>query len=229
MTTMNLQLVDDIHILTLTNADNGGDNRLTTKVIGEYFAALDIVEKYQGNTALVLTCEHEKTFCTGINLDWLTQQNDAGRQQFFVAFETLLCRLALLNAPIVACINGNAYAGGAILACAADYRLMRSDRGRFCFPEVNIKIPFSPATHDIAQLLPNKQALKDMMLMGTAYTGKQCAELQIVDSIHPASQLQDQAIALATTLATKDRNTFTIIRNLMRPAIQAHLNRLTSE
>jgi len=106
---------------------------------------------------------------------------------------------------------------------------MRSDRGRFCFPEVNIKIPFSPATHDIAQLLPNKQALKDMMLMGTAYTGKQCAELQIVDSIHPASQLQDQAIALATTLATKDRNTFTIIRNLMRPAIQAHLSRLTSE
>lgn len=229
MTTMNLQLVDDIHILTLTNADNGGDNRLTTKVIDEYFAALDIVEKYQGNTALVLTCEHEKTFCTGINLDWLTQQNDAGRQQFFVAFETLLCRLALLNAPTVACINGNAYAGGAILACAADYRLMRSDRGRFCFPEVNIKIPFSPATHDIAQLLPNKQALKDMMLMGTAYTGKQCAELQIVDSIHPASQLQDQAIALATTLATKDRNTFTIIRNLMRPAIQAHLSRLTSE
>ena len=226
---MNLQLVDDIHILTLTNADNGGDNRLTTKVIDEYFAALDIVEKYQGNTALVLTCEHDKTFCTGINLDWLTQQNDAGRQQFFVAFETLLCRLALLNAPTVACINGNAYAGGAILACAADYRLMRSDRGRFCFPEVNIKIPFSPATHDIAQLLPNKQALKDMMLMGTAYTGKQCAELQIVDSIHPASQLQDQAIALATTLATKDRNTFTIIRNLMRPAIQAHLSRLTSE
>ena len=228
MTTMNLQLVDDIHILTLTNADNGGDNRLTTKVIGEYFAALDIVEKYQGNTALVLTCEHEKTFCTGINLDWLTQQNDAGRQQFFVAFETFLCRLALLNAPTVACINGNAYAGGAILACAADYRLMRSDRGRFCFPEVNIKIPFSPATHDIAQLLPNKQALKDMMLMGTAYTGKQCAELQIVDSIYPASQLQDQAIALATTLATKDRNTFTIIRNLMRSAIQAHLDRLTT-
>jgi enoyl-CoA hydratase/carnithine racemase len=229
MTTMNLQLIDEIHILTLTNADNGGDNRFTTDVIYEYLAALDIVERYQGNTALVLTCEHEKTFCTGINLDWLTQQNDAGRQQFFVAFETLLCRLALLNAPTVACINGNAYAGGAILACAADYRLMRSDRGRFCFPEVNIKIPFSPATHDIAQLLPNKQALKDMMLMGTAYTGKQCAELQIVDSIHPASQLQDQAIALATTLATKDRNTFTIIRNLMRPAIQAHLSRLTSE
>ena len=225
---MHLQLVENIHILTLTNADNGGDNRFTTEVINEYLAALDSVEKYQGNTALVLTCEHKKTFCTGINLDWLTQQNNAERQQFFVAFETLLCRLALLNAPTVACINGNAYAGGAILACAADYRLMRSDRGRFCFPEVNIEIPFSPATHDIAQLLPNKQALKDMMLMGTAYTGKQCAELQIVDSIYPASQLQDQAIALATTLATKDRNTFTIIRNLMRSAIQAHLDRLTT-
>jgi enoyl-CoA hydratase/carnithine racemase len=229
MTTMNLQLVDNIHILTLTNADNGGDNSFTSEVIHEYLAALDCVEKYSGNTALLLTCEHKKTFSTGINLDWLTQQNDKGRVEFLLAFETMLCRFALLNAPTVACINGNAYAGGAILASAADYRLMRSDRGRFCFPEVNINIPFTPVTNDIVQLLPNKQALKHMMLMGTAYTGEQCAELDIVDSIYPASELQTQAVALATSLAEKDRNTFSTIRNLMRPAIQAHLNRLTTQ
>ena len=55
---MNLQLRDDVHILTLTNTDNGGDNRLTTEVVSEYLAALDTVEQYQGNTALLLTCEH---------------------------------------------------------------------------------------------------------------------------------------------------------------------------
>ena len=59
---MNLQLQDDVHILTLTNADDGGDNRLTAEIVGEYLAALDTVEQYQGNTALLLTCEHEKTF-----------------------------------------------------------------------------------------------------------------------------------------------------------------------
>ena len=106
MTTMNLQLTDGVHILTLTNAENGGDNRLTTEVVEEYLAALDIVEQYHGNTALLLTCSHEKTFCTGINLDWLLPLNDADRREFTTAFETLLCRLALLSAPTVACING---------------------------------------------------------------------------------------------------------------------------
>lgn len=227
MTTMNLQLQHGIHILTLTNAENGGDNRLTTAVVGEYLAALDTVEHYQGNTALLLTCTHKKTFSTGINLDWLIQLDDAGRREFTTAFETLLCRLALLNAPTVACINGNAYAGGAIIASAADFRLMRSDRGRYCYPEVDIKIPFNQVSSDIGQLLPNQQAVKNMMLTGVAYTGLECAELQIVDAIYPQDQLQAEALSLAKTLASKDRDTYCKNRNLMRPEIVAHLHRLT--
>ncbi|MDB3966467.1 enoyl-CoA hydratase/isomerase family protein [Porticoccaceae bacterium] len=227
MTTMNLQLTDGVHILTLTNAENGGDNRLTTEVVEEYLAALDIVEQYQGNTALLLTCSHEKTFCTGINLDWLLPLNDADRREFTAAFETLLCRLALLSAPTVACINGNTYAGGAIVASATDFRLMRSDRGRFCYPEVDIKIPFTQVSSDIGQLLPNQQAVKNMMLTGVAYTGLECAELQIVDAIYPQDQLQQEAFSLAKTLASKDRQTYCTNRNLMRPEIVAHANNLT--
>jgi len=224
---MNLQVADGVHILTLTNAENGGDNRLTTEVVEEYLAALDIVEQYRGNTALLLTCTHEKTFCTGINLDWLLPLNDADRREFTTAFETLLCRLALLSAPTVACINGNAYAGGAIVASATDFRLMRSDRGRFCFPEVDIKIPFNQVSSDIGQLLPNQQAVKNMMLTGVAYTGLECAELQIVDAIYPQDQLQQEAFSLAKTLASKDRQTYCTNRNLMRPEIVAHANNLT--
>lgn len=227
MATMKLELIDGIHRLTLTNADHGADNRFNTAVMREYLAALDKVQKYRGNTALLLTCTHEKTFSTGINLDWLTPLGDADRGEFKNAFETLLCRFALLNAPTVVCINGNAYAGGAILASAADFRVMRSDRGRFCFPEVNIKIPFSPVSNDIAQLLPNKHSLKNMMLTGVAYTGRQCADLQIVDAIYPADSLQVEAFELAKTLANKDRSTYTTVRNLMRPKITAHLQMLS--
>ena len=224
---MNLQLTDGVHILTLTNAEHGGDNRLTTEVVAEYIAALDTVEQYQGNTALLLTCTHKKTFSTGINLDWLMQLDDAGRREFAIAFETLLCRLALLNAPTVACINGNAYAGGAIIASAADFRLMRSDRGRYCYPEVDIEIPFTQISSDIGQLLPNQQAVKNMMLTGVAYTGLECAELQIVDAIYPQDQLQAEALSLAKTLASKDRDTYCKNRNLMRPEIVAHFKNLT--
>lgn len=225
MSTMNLSLKDGIHILTLNNAAN--DNTFTTEVMNEYIAAFDEVENHKGNGALIITCEDEKTFSTGINLAWLGEQSAQGQAAFMQTFHTMLCRFALINIPTIVAINGNAYAGGAILASGADFRLMRKDRGRFCFPEVNIPLPFTPVTRGLVSLLPNKQALKNMLLTGIAYTGIEAEVLNIVDSIHPADELQISAFKLAKMLATKDRAIYSTIRNDMRPEIQALLNELT--
>ena len=227
MSTMNLSLKDGIHILTLTNAAN--DNTFTTEVMNEYMAAFDTVESYQGNSALIITCDDEKTFSTGINLAWLTEQSAEGTAEFMQAFHTVLCRFALLNIPTIACINGNAYAGGAILASGADFRLMREDRGRFCLPEINIPLPFTPVTLSMVSLLPNQQALKNMLLTGIAYTGLEAEALNIVDSIHPADELQISAFKLAQLLATKDRAIYSSIRNDMRPQIQVLLDELSGK
>lgn len=220
MPTMNLEVKENIHILTLTNNDN--DNMFTLDVLKEYLAAFDAVEAYEGNTALLICCEHEKTFSTGINLGWLMGETESGQKAFVRTLETVLYRLAMLSAPTVACLNGNAYAGGAILASATDFRLMRSDRGRFCYPEVNIQIPFTPMMTDIINLLPNKHALKHMALTGKAYTGVECDAFDIVDSIHPPEELQAQAFELAKSLGDKDRATYTTIRNRLRADIARH-------
>lgn len=224
MPTMTLDINDRLHILTLTNDDN--ENTITLDVLNEYLAAFDRVEQYEGNTALLITCIHQKTFSTGINLVWLTAQTKPVRKEFLRTFDTVLYRLALLNAPTVACINGNAYAGGAIIAAAADFRIMRSDRGRFCLPEVDINMSFPPVMADIIDLIPNKHALKHMTLMGTAYTGQECEALNIVDYIYPAEQLQDEALALAKKVASKDRKSYTAIRNSLRPKIARHGKKL---
>ena len=226
MESMELDVRQGVHVLTLTNTRDGNENTLTTNVMNEYLAALDEVENFSGNTALLITCEHEKTFSTGINLEWLNSQDDNGRKQFEDAFHAVLCRIALLNAPTVACINGNAYAGGAIIAAAADYRVMRNDRGRFCLPEVNIKIPFTPVSRDTVNLLPNQKVVKDMVLTGVAYTGTECLEYDIVKSIHPAKELQRAALELAMQLAGKDRHTYCHIRNGFRVNMAAHASEM---
>lgn len=220
MATMSLNVRDGVHVLTLINNDN--ENKLNLSVMQEYLAALDTVEAYSGNTALLITCEHEKTFSTGIDLEWLIACNEEQREEFVKTLEIFLYRLALLNAPTVVCMNGNAYAGGAIIASAADFRVMRSDRGRFCYPEVNIHIPFTPMMTDIIGLMPNHHALKHMALTGVAYTGEQCNEFNIVDSIHPQEELQQAAMEMAKMLSVKDRATYTTIKRRMRPEIERH-------
>jgi len=220
MTTMNLEFKDGVHVLTLTDGDN--DNTLSQAVLEEYHGALDRVEAFEGNTALLITCAHEKTFSTGINLPWLLSQTPEKSQLFVETLERLIYRLALLDMPTIAAINGNCYAGAAIMMSGMDFRFMRADRGRFCYPEVNIKIPFTPMMIDVISLIPNKHALKHMALTGTAYTGEECKAFDIVDDIFPRDQLQEMSLAFAREMAQKDRQTYTTIKRSMRQAIARH-------
>ena len=211
MATMDLQLKEGVHVLTLTNGED--DNRFTLDVINEYIAAIDEVAKYEGNTALMITCEHEKTWTTGINLDWMMQLDADGIENFRITLDTMLYKLAMLNAPTLACINGNAYAGGALLFAAADFTYMRSDRGRLCYPEIDIRITFTPAMNDLIDNIPNKQMLKRMALLGERVTGQDALDAGIVDAVYPMAELQEKSFEFAKFLASKDRPTYTTIKH----------------
>ena len=138
MTTMALAREGNVHVLTLTNGVAG--NCLNDAVLSEYEAILATIEADSGDASLVITSNNAKTFSTGIDIPWLMQHPDP--MIFITRLENFYIRLGLLNLPVIAAINGNAYAGGALTASCADLRLMRADRGRFCFSEVSWQSPF---------------------------------------------------------------------------------------
>lgn len=227
MSTMDLRFEDGIHQLTLTNGDAG--NALTTPVFEEYIAAFEEVKSFKGNTALLVTSDHEKTFSTGIDLQWLMQQDADGMNKFSAAVSRSLLELATLDVPTVCAINGNAYAAGAIIPCAFDFRLMREDRGRFCFPEVNINVPFEEVTMACARLIPAPQAIEEMLYTGVAFTGAECLEKGLVSSIHSLETLGESAKLLAMEMAKKDRSTFGLIKKAYRKDIYALKERRLAE
>lgn len=220
MSTMKLELKDGVHVLTLT--DGANENKLTMDVVREYIAKLDEVASFEGNTALMITCEHEKTFSTGINLEWMLTQTPEDIQHFVKTLEKAMFKLAMLDMPTVVAINGNCYAGSAIMMTGTDFRFMRADRGRFCYPEVNIQIPFSPLMQDIVDLLPNKQVLKEMCLLGRPLTGAECLEANVVDGLFSQEELQEKTFEFAQMLAQKDRKTYGLIKRQMRPAVEKY-------
>jgi enoyl-CoA hydratase/carnithine racemase len=69
--------------------------------------------------------------------------------------------------PVIAAINGHAFGNGAMLACVCDFRFMKSDRGFFCFPEVDLGIPFMPGMVAFV-----KKAIPDYMLYDMKFTGR---------------------------------------------------------
>jgi len=170
-----LTLTRDGDVFRITLTDTANDNTFSHTALDHWHEALDIVAAAPGNAALVIGSNSPKTFSTGINLGWVVTQPRAEVERFLHRFDEFFLRVATLNLPTLAEINGNCYAGGAILAAACDFRLMRADRGRFCYTEVKIKLPFTPVMMEVVRLLPNAQAMFELSVTADAWGGELCA------------------------------------------------------
>ena len=217
MPTMELTKEGAVHVLTLTNGANA--NTLTEDVLDEYHDILDELEASTENSALILTSSDPKFWCNGINLDWLLKQPHDYFPKFVELLDELFLRFSLLAMPTVGCLTGHVYAGGAILATTLDFRLMREDRGFFCFPEVDIKILFSPVMYEILRLLPDHYALNELVLTGKRVGGKEALAMKIVSAVYPEETLYDKAMERAIALAKKDRRTYAHIKRGLREAL----------
>ena len=214
---MELTKQGTVYVLTLINGANA--NTLTEDVVGEYHDILDELEASAENSALILTSSDPKFWCNGINLGWLLEQPHDYFPKFIELLDELFLRFALLPMPTVGCLTGHVYAGGAILATTLDFRLMREDKGFFCFPEVDIKILFSPFMYEILRLLPDHYALNELVLTGKRVGGKEALTMKIVSAVYPEETLYDKAMELAMSLARKDRMTYTNIKRGLKQAL----------
>ena len=217
MPTMELTKEGAVYVLTLTNGANA--NTLSEDVVGEYHDILDELEASAENSALILTSSDPKFWCNGINLDWLLKQPHDYFPKFVELLDELFLRFSLLAMPTIGCLTGHVYAGGAILATTLDFRLMREDRGFFCFPEVDIKILFSPIMYEILRLLPDHYALNELVLTGRRVGGKEALAMKIVSAVYTEETLYDKSMALAIELAKKDRRTYAHIKRGLRQAL----------
>jgi enoyl-CoA hydratase/carnithine racemase len=190
-----------------------GENRFNRRSVDELHAALDEVEDTEGPVALVTTGEG-KFYSNGLDLDWLVAGGDdtAG---FVDDVHRLFGRILGFGAVTVAAVNGHAFAGGAMLASAHDFVVMRSDRGFWCLPEVDLGLPLTPAMHAVlAAHLPPK-TLAEAALTGRRYNAAEALAAGIVDEAAKEKAVLEKAIALAEPLATKNRDVIREHKRLM--------------
>jgi enoyl-CoA hydratase/carnithine racemase len=219
MSTIQLERRDSLFILHLSNGERA--NTFTDAVLDEYHAALDEVESAEGNTALVIVSDDAKYWSNGIDLDYIKSRGmDYLFSHFVHRLDQLLLRVALLNAPTLACLGGHTYGGGALLASACDFRTMRSDRGYFCFPEVDLKFGFTPVMLEMVKLLPNERMRNELALTGRPIGGEEAARSGVADAAFSQEELLERTLELATRLAGKDRATYTGIKRNLRRHLQ---------
>ena len=182
-----------------------GENRFNPTTLDGLEAALDQVEKIDGPAALVLT-GGGKFFSNGLDLEWLGGADDDSRRQALSRVYRLFARLLEFPAPTVAAINGHVFAGGAMMALACDWRVMREDRGYFCFPEADIGLVFVPGMNAMITDKLTPTAARDTMLTGRRFGAAECLEMGVVDAIAPEQDVIEVAAGLVEPLAGKPKH-----------------------
>jgi enoyl-CoA hydratase len=122
--------------------------------------------------------------------------------------------------PVVAAINGHALAGGCILACAADRRLMARGTGRIGVPEVLVGVPFPTVPLEIVRFAVASQHLSTLVYGGDALLPDEARERGLVDAVVDGDRLVDEAVAAALKLASLPPAVFTRTKQQLRePAV----------
>ncbi|MEJ2155081.1 MAG: enoyl-CoA hydratase/isomerase family protein [Desulfobacteraceae bacterium] len=186
---------------------NDGENRFNPTFLDALLAVMDEIEHGTEATTLVVHSTHEKIFSNGIDLEWLLpvlQQSDfAKSKRYFYHLNRLFKRWVTYPLVTIASIGGHAFAGGAIYSCAFDFRFMRTDRGYFCLPEVDLGIPFLPGMNAILRSAIPEIVLREMQLTGVRMTAQMCQTHGIVKGAYPRDELLDATLQFARQVNKK--------------------------
>jgi enoyl-CoA hydratase/carnithine racemase len=204
---IDLQLQDQVFVLRLQNEENRF-NRDSLDAINQ---ALDRVEASTEPTALV-TVGAGKFYSNGLDLAWMSQAGVPAATENVQRVHELLVRMLTFPVITVAALNGHAFAAGAMLALAHDFRVMRADRGFFCLPEVDIQIPFTRTMQALIMARLPRRTAHEACVTGRRYGGDVALERGIVDATAGEAELLPQAIALAKSHAGKHRATLAAIK-----------------
>lgn len=206
-------------IINMCNGANKQNLEFATRMNKCFDEILEDQEIY----SMVLTSTDKKNFSQGIDVEWLGQKmNDQdfdSIKSFMYGMNTIFKRILLMPFPVIAAINGHAFGNGAMLACTCDFRFMTKDRGFFCFPEVDINIPFLPGMIAFVRKSIPEYKFNEMILSGKRVVAEELEESHvIVKACDNKEQLFEDALAFARTF-TKKRPIFGELKKRMHKNI----------
>jgi len=200
-----------------------GENRFNPGFIKAVNDALDEVESSKGAAALVTTGEG-KFYSNGLDLDWLTTQEHAASMEFIGEVLALFARLVAFPMATCAAMNGHAFAGGAMLTLAHDWRVMRNDRGYFCLPEIDLGMPLVLGMRTLIKEKLGERVFRDAILTGGRFSAEDSLRLGIVDSIEPDAGVVPAAVERLRPLAGKNRDACRVLKRGMYGELLADLS-----
>ncbi|MEW6251479.1 MAG: enoyl-CoA hydratase-related protein [Planctomycetota bacterium] len=206
-------------------------NALNADMSVELAAALRLAQRDEGVRCVVLTGAG-RAFCAGQDLNEIREAQAAappGRSSSLAATPTgfdfgahlrervnpIIVRLATMEKPVVAALNGMAAAAGVGIALACDVRIAARSAGfKLSFVHVGLT-PAAGTTLTLLQHVGYGRAL-ELCLLGEAITAERAYEMGLVTRVVEDAELPEAARELAGRLAALPPQSLALTKRALR-------------
>lgn len=206
-----LESRDDIVVAHLMH---GRANALDLEFCAAIVRSLDEVAASAAR-AVVLT-GHGTIFSAGVDLIRLQQETPHYSERFLPVFSTLVHALFNFPKPLVAALNGHAVAGGWVIACTADHRIMAGGAARIGVPELRVGVPFPTAALEVVRFVVPPQHVQAVVYGGATYSPDHALAIGLIDEIVEPAELLERAVAAAARLGALPADVFALTKRQLR-------------
>jgi 2-(1,2-epoxy-1,2-dihydrophenyl)acetyl-CoA isomerase len=212
--TIDFEVKDSIARITLNRPD--ASNSINLELAKDLmYAAMSCSE--DPTVRAVIITGAGKVFCPGGDVKtFATKGKDLPYyfRDVTTHLHAAVSRLARLDAPVIAAVNGVAAGAGMGLVCASDFALA-AESARFTMAYTRIGLaPDGGSTYYLTRLVGLRKAL-DLTLTNRQLSAKEALELGIVSQIVPDAELTARVEALAIQIASGATKAYGAAKRLM--------------
>ena len=155
----------------------------------------------------------------------------SGAMELSVMVTKIYKRLLLFPMPTIAAMNGHTFGAGAFISMCCDWRIMRKDCGRICFPEAKLGINISEGWRELISMKLTPQTARTALLTAKQYNTVEAMESKMIDRVIDTNQNNElfmtQCIAFGqelSPLGKNGRNYTRLKMDLYYPAVHGFEN-----
>jgi enoyl-CoA hydratase len=196
--------------------DHGKVQALDVELLVSLVEALGNVED-SGARAVVLTGTG-RVFSAGVDLQQVLDGGTDYLGRFLPLLISAFERVFSYPRPVVAAVNGPAVAGGCVLACACDRRIL-VEGGRIGASELLVGVPFPVSALEILRWACGPRT-EEVVLTGRLYESDEALSIGLAHEVVASDGLLDRALAVATALGEVAPAAFRLAKaQLRRPTL----------
>ena len=170
--------------VTVVRMAHGKVNAFDPELMGSLIDRLEALEK--ADTAALVLTGTGGVFSAGVDLRGLTAGGPDYVKKLLPLLGGAFSKAFTFPKPVVAAVNGHAIAGGCVLACACDYRIMADGGGRIGTPELSVGVPFPSMALEILRLTVPAHRLQALIYRGLTCTPDEAVDNGLVDETGPS-------------------------------------------